>query len=140
MKKLIEVNLYRGQYQLATQKVEISSAPALHEMRFDGNVGEEFRMEILSINAPDYPEPQANGWYACPSAKCGYMFYKDDGDWYLYNGVSRAGQQADWMTLCETEADCVGGKGLILVKNMMKVFIEEEKERLGDGRSELMRH
>lgn len=114
MKQVIRIEIKRGsedmQYTLLDQTVEFKEGSTLYKAR--GNSGENIDVVVSMRNLPDYEEPKVDGWYICQSEKCGFMFSKYNGIWTRFQEGNPVGREADWMVLCETDADCIGGKGL----------------------------
>jgi hypothetical protein len=113
MKRQVRVEIKRGpegqQYTLLDTTLPFDGTSTM--VKAHGNVGEKIDVIITTREVPEYEEPAEDGWYKCHSNKCDRMFRKWEGVWYLYTSTLPAHKQT-WMTLCECEADCVGGKGL----------------------------
>jgi hypothetical protein len=114
MKQVVRIEIKRGtegmQYTLLDQTVEFKEGSTLYKAH--GNSGENIDMVVSMQELPDYDEPKVDGWYICQSEKCATMFSKYNGIWTRFREGDSVGHEAYWMELCETEADCVGGKGL----------------------------
>jgi hypothetical protein len=116
MKQVVRIEIKRGtegmQWTLLDQTVEFKEGSTLYKAY--GNSGENFDVVVSMRKEAEYPEPEEKGWYRCKSDACGYMFYndKDKGEWILHMPGNLMNRNASWAEFCETESDCVGGKGL----------------------------
>jgi hypothetical protein len=109
MRKGVRIRLLRGKYCLFDETLDLESTPSEGDIKdFEGNIGEPFRIIAQMVTTPDYPEPTEDGWYICPSIKCGCMFAKNGECWYYFYEPMANGSRCTWDMLCETQADCIG--------------------------------